>query len=102
MSSDNTVAERLLTDARKKSARQESPTLAKVALGTSILAVLSLMVMVYPFALAWPIGGAAVIMGGIATKRTVGKRMAWAACTIGFLALCSGTFFYTLWVSYLR
>jgi hypothetical protein len=102
MSTDNTVAERLLTDARKKGARRESSTLAKVALATSILAVLSLLVMIYPFALAWPLGAAAVVMGGIATKRAVGKRMAWIACTIGFLAICGGTFFYTLVISHMR
>lgn len=96
MSTDNTVAERLLADARKKSAQQESPTLAKVALGTSILAVLSLLVLVYPFAPAWPLGAAGVVMGGIATKRTAGKRIAWIACVIGFLAICAATFVYTL------
>ncbi len=102
MSNENTVADRLLTDARKKGARQESSTLAKVALATSILAVLSLLFLIYPFAPAWPLGAAAVIMGGIATKRTTGKTMAWIACTVGFLAICAATFFYTLVMAYLR
>lgn len=100
MSTENTVAERLLTDARKKAARQENSILAKAALATSVLALLSLLVMVYPIPAAWPLGAAAIIMGGIAAKRTVGRKMAWTAMTIGFLAVCGATFVYTLLTSY--
>lgn len=99
MSTNSDVADRLLTDARKKTDRLQSTTLAKVALGVSILSVLSLLVMVYPFPAAWALGGAAVIMGGIATQRSVGKKIAWTACVIGFLSACVGTFFYTLIIS---
>ena len=37
MSSDNTVADRLLDDARKKTARQENPATGKVALIVGII-----------------------------------------------------------------
>ena len=40
MSSDNTVADRLLDDARKKTARQESPATGKVALIVGVIALL--------------------------------------------------------------
>ena len=40
MSSDNTVADRLLDDARKKTARQENPATGKVALIVGAIALL--------------------------------------------------------------
>ncbi len=99
MNPNSEVADRLVTDARKKTERLQSTTLAKVALAVSILALLSLLVVIYPFPAAWPLGAAAIIMGGIATQRSAGKKMAWIACTIGFLSVCIATFFYTLLTS---
>ena len=40
MSSDNTVADRLLDDARKKTSRQENPATGKVALIVGAIALL--------------------------------------------------------------
>ena len=40
MSSENDVADRLLSEARKKTAKQDSPKMGKVALIVGILAVI--------------------------------------------------------------
>jgi uncharacterized membrane protein HdeD (DUF308 family) len=99
MSTENPVAQRLVNDARKKTARQGSPLLARIALGISVLALISTPFLLYGYPLVWAVGGAAVITGGIAVQRSVSKKTAWAACIIGFVAICAGTFIYTLLIS---
>ncbi len=101
MSTENPVAQRLVNDARKKTARQGSPLLAWIALGISILAVPATL---WPFFMfgyppAWALGLAGVITGAVAVQRSVARKTAWAACIIGFLAICVGTFFFTLVIS---
>jgi|GEM_PF-2753326 len=62
MSSENTVADRLLTEARKKSARHESPILGKAALIVGAIAVLVSPISI----LGWVVGTAAIDLGGAA------------------------------------
>ena len=62
MSSDNTVADRLLDDARKKTARQENPSTGKVALIVGVIALLVSPVSI----LGWIVGTAAVVTGAMA------------------------------------
>jgi hypothetical protein len=102
MSTENPVANRLVNDARKKTARQGSPLLARIALGISILAVISAPFLLFGYPLVWAVGGIAVIAGGIAVQRSVAKKTAWAGCIIAFLAICAGTFIYTLLISRLH
>ncbi len=99
MSTENPVADRLVNDARKKTARQGSPLLARIALGISILALISTPFLLYGYPLVWAVGGVAVITGGIAVQRSVAKKTAWAACIIGFVAICAGTFLYTMLIA---
>ena len=64
MSSDNTVADRLLDDARKKTARQDNPATGKVALIVGVIALLVSPVSI----LGWIVGTAAVVVGVLAVK----------------------------------
>ena len=55
MSTENTVADRLLEDARKKTAKSESPTLGKAALIVGVIALLVSWISI----LGWIFGGRA-------------------------------------------
>ncbi|MHA6796100.1 hypothetical protein ACVGVM_21685 [Pseudonocardia bannensis] len=92
MSTENTVADRLLEDARKKTAKQESPALGKAALIVGIIAVLA-----SPISLAgWILGVAALGLGGAAVRRPAAAKHAKIAMVLGFAALVVATFFFTL------
>ena len=65
MSSENDVADRLLSEARKKTAKQDSPTMGKVALIVGIIAVIASPISI----LGWILGAAAVGTGVIAVRR---------------------------------
>lgn len=92
MTSENTVADRLLTDARKKTAKQESPGLGKVALLVGALALL-----VSPISIAgWIAGAAAVGIGGVAVRRPAAAKLAKIAIALGVAAILVGVFFFTL------
>lgn len=92
MSSDNTVADRLLSDARKKTAKQESPMLGKVALIVGAIALL-----VSPISIAgWIAGVTAVGLGGAAMRRPASTKQAKIAIALGVVAILVGVFFYTL------
>ena len=92
MSTDNTVADRLLEDARKKTAKSESPTLGKAALIVGVIALL-----VSPISILGWIGGAVTIgMGSAAVRRPAAAKQAKIALTLGVAAILVGVFFYTL------
>lgn len=92
MSSENTVADRLLTEARRKTARQQRPVLGTAALALGVLAVLA---SVYSLA-GWIAGGIALAVGGYATTRPDTARQGRIAMVLGFVALVISTFFFTL------
>ncbi len=92
MSTEKTVADRLLTDARKRTARQERAKLGKVAMITGIVAVL-----VSPVSIAgWIVGVVALVLGAVAVRRPVSAKQAKIALVLGFAALVIATFFFTL------
>lgn len=92
MTSENTVADRLLTDARKKAAKQESAGLGKVALAVGVLALL-----VSPISIAgWILGATTVGIGGAAVRRPAAAKLAKIAIGLGVAAILVGIFFYTL------
>ncbi|GAA1861892.1 hypothetical protein GCM10009836_47700 [Pseudonocardia ailaonensis] len=92
MSQDNTVADRLLSDARKKTARQESSSLGKVSLIVGIIALVA-----SPISIAGWIGGVLAIGLGIAAVRSPQTaKLAKIAMALGFVAILVGTFFFTL------
>jgi hypothetical protein len=98
MSSDNSVTDRLLDEARKKTARTESPKLGKAALIVGVVAVIVSPVSV----LGWLVGAVALGMGYSAAQRPVSKKRGQIAMVLGFAAILIGVFFYTLTVAMLR
>lgn len=92
MSQDHSVADRLVTDARKKTARQESPVLAKAAMIVGIIAAL-----VSPISIAgWATGVVAIVLGGTALSRKVEVQKAKIGLVLGVVAILVGVFFFTL------
>lgn len=92
MSSDNTVADRLLSDARRKTAQQESPRLGKVALALGIVALL-----VSPVSIAgWIMGALTLVTATVAVQRPAAARFAKIAMLLGAAAIFVGVFFFTL------
>jgi hypothetical protein len=92
MSTENTVAERLLEDARKKTAKSESPTLGKAALIVGTIALI-----VSPISIVgWIVGAVTIGLGLGAARRPVSARHAKIAIALGGAAILVGVFFYTL------
>jgi hypothetical protein len=98
MSSDNSVTDRLLNDARKKTARTGSPKLGKAALIVGVLAVIVSPVSI----LGWLVGAVALGMGYSAAQRPVSKKRGRIAMVLGFAAILIGLFFYTLIIAMQR
>ncbi len=94
MSSEN-VADRLLTDARKKTAKNESSTLGKVALIVGAIALLA-----SPISIAgWVLGATAVGLGAVAVRLPTAAKMAKIGIGLGVAAILVGVFFFTLALS---
>ncbi|MFC5996615.1 hypothetical protein ACFQE5_20620 [Pseudonocardia hispaniensis] len=92
MSSENTVADRLLTDARKKTARQESPGIGKAALIVGIIGLI-----ISPISILGWIGGLVALgLGAAGVSRPAAAKQAKIALVLGVAALVVATFFYTL------
>jgi hypothetical protein len=92
MSSDNSVADRLLGEARRKTARNESPALGKAAMIVGIVALV-----VSPISIAgWAVGATAVGLGVTALRRTAPPKQAKIGICLGVAAILIGVFFYTL------
>ena len=98
MSSENTVADRLVNEARKKTARTGSPKLGKAALIVGMLAVLVSPISV----LGWVVGAVALGMGYTAAQRPVSQKRGRIAMVLGFAAILIGVFFYTLVIAMQR
>jgi hypothetical protein len=92
MSTENPVADRLLEDARKKTAKAESPTLGKAALIVGSIALLVSPISI----LGWVIGATALGLGAAAVRRPAAAKRAKAAMVLGVAAILVGVFFYTL------
>jgi O-antigen ligase len=91
MTSDNPVADRLLSDARKKTARLENPALAKAALIVGVVAVLA-----SPVSIAgWILGAIAIGLGVPGIQRPVSAKRAKIAVALGVAAILIGVFFFT-------
>jgi hypothetical protein len=92
MSTENTVADRLLEDARRKTAKSESPTLGKAALIVGVVALLVSPISI----LGWIVGAVALGLGTAAARRPVSAKQAKIAMALGGAAILIGVFFYTL------
>jgi hypothetical protein len=91
MSTENTVADRLLEDARKKTAKSESPALGKAAPIVGVVA----MVVSWISILGWIVGAAAVGLGAAAVRRPASAKQAKIAMTLSAAATLIGVFFFT-------
>lgn len=92
MSSDKTVADRLLDDARAKTARETSPKLGKIALIVGVVALLA-----SPISIAgWILGAAALGLGVAAARNPETAKQAKIAMVLGGAAILIGVFFFTL------
>jgi hypothetical protein len=98
MSSDNSVTDRLLNEARRKTARTGSPKLGKAALIVGVVAVIVSPVSI----LGWVVGAVALGMGYSAAQRPVSKKRGRIAMVLGFAAILIGVFFYTLTIAMLH
>ena len=94
MSSDN-VTDRLLEDARRKTARQEQPASGRAALVVGVIGLLASPVSV----LGWLIGAAAVALGAMAVKHPAAAKQGRIAIGLGAAAILIGVFFFTLNIS---
>jgi hypothetical protein len=92
MSTDKTVADRLLDEARAKTARSESPTIGKIALIIGVVAVLVSPISI----LGWVFGAAAIGVGVTAVRRPQAAKQAKIAMVLGTVAILVGVFFFTL------
>lgn len=86
MRSDNRVAERLLHEARRKTAQLESPTFGRVSLGAGILAVLACPV---PVA-AWTLAAITLAIALVAHARPASARNARVATVLAGVAILLG------------
>jgi hypothetical protein len=95
MSAEKTVTDRLLQDARRKTAQQESPTLGRVALGFGILAVLA-----SPISIAgWVLAVITLAVALVAQPRPASARHARIAFFLAGAAVLIGVFFFSLSVA---
>jgi hypothetical protein len=92
LSTDKTVADRLLDEARAKTARSESPTIGKIALIIGVVALLVSPISI----LGWVFGAAAIGVGVAAVRRPQAATQARIAMTLGAAAILVGVFFFTL------
>ncbi len=92
MSAENTIADRLLTDARRKSAKQDSPGLGKVALIIGIIALAASPITI----LGWIGGVTALALGGAAVGRPASAKLAKIAMLLGGVAILVGLYFFSL------
>ncbi|MFR9800747.1 hypothetical protein ACL02T_00400 [Pseudonocardia sp. RS010] len=92
MSQENTVADRLLAEARRKTARQQSPVLVRAALIVGIVALVA-----SPISIVGWVGGLTAIGLGVAAVRNPDTaKQAKIAMVLGFVAILVGVFFFTL------
>jgi hypothetical protein len=89
MSTENTVADRLLQEARRRTAKNESPRLGKVALIVGVIALIVSPVSI----LGWIGGVTALCLGGAAARRPVSTKHAKIAMYLGAAAILVGVFF---------
>lgn len=105
MSSDNPTADRLVNDARKKTASLGSPLLAQIGVGIGALGVvlglvsLAFLSPVSSPAVAWGTGAIAAVLGGISLQRGAAVKLAKIALVLGIVAILVGTFRFTLLVA---
>lgn len=92
MSTKDNVADRLLDEARRRTAKSESPKIGKVGLIVGIIALIVSPVSI----LGWIGGITALGIGAAAVRRPACTKQAKIAMTLGTAAILVGVFFFTL------
>jgi hypothetical protein len=95
VTSPNPLADRLLDDARKKTAREENPGLAKVAMIVGIVGLLASPVSI----VGWVLGGAAIGTGLPGLRQPGSAARSKVAVLAGGVAVLVGTFFFARYVA---
>lgn len=107
MSSDNPTADRLLNDARKKSADQAKPPLALAGIGIGAVGVLLGIIglpgtgvtpMTLPI-ICWVTGVIAAVLAVVVLKKQVGVKWAKLALVLGVASILVGTFLFTYYIA---
>ncbi|MGQ0481506.1 MAG: hypothetical protein ACT4O0_10850 [Pseudonocardia sp.] len=96
MTSDNPTADRLLSDARKKTAQLESPLMAQIALALGVLAVISGALV--PIA-GWVLGALAAGLAVVSIQRVVAVKLARIALIAGIAGILVATFRFSLYIA---
>jgi hypothetical protein len=97
MTSDNPTADRLLNDARKKSAAQESPLLAQIGMALGAIGIIS---GAFVPAAGWGLGLIAAVLGGITVQRPAVAKLAKIAIVVGVVAILVATFRFSLYMAH--
>lgn len=92
MSSENPVADRLLTDARKKEAQPASSPLNIAALTSSIVGLAAAAFV----PLAALLGLVGIVLGVLSSRKPGNVKMAWGAVAVGAVAVIAGVVYYIL------
>jgi hypothetical protein len=96
MSSDNPVADRLLNDARKKGAREQSPTLAIIGIVVGAVGVVGAFLS--PI-VGWVLGAVAIGLGVPGVQRPTSAKQSKIAMLAGAAAVLVGVFFFTKYIA---
>lgn len=91
MSTDNTT-DRLLADAREKTASDENPKPGRIAL---IVGVIALVASPAPI-VGWILGAVTLLLGALAVKKPASAKQAKIAIWLGVAAVLASLFFFNL------
>lgn len=91
MSTDNTT-DRLLAEAREKTASDDSPKPGKTALIVGVIALIGSPISI----VGWTLGAVAVGLGFAAAKKPASAKQAKIAMGLGAAAILIGLFFFNL------
>jgi hypothetical protein len=97
MTSDNPTADRLLNDARKKTAAQERPLLAQIGMALGAIGIVSGPLV--PGA-GWGLGLIAAVLGGVSLQRPAVAKLAKIALVLGIGAILVATFRFSLYMAH--
>ncbi|HTK61804.1 MAG TPA: hypothetical protein VL595_05475 [Pseudonocardia sp.] len=95
MSSDNPTADRLVSDARKKTASEGSPVLAGIGIVLAVAGAIALILIgdaTQGATAGWITGAIAAALGATSVKKGVAVKLAKVALVLGVLVILVATF----------
>jgi hypothetical protein len=97
MSSDNPTADRLVSDARKKTASQGSPVLAWIGIAIAVVGAACLVLIgdaTQGATAGWVTGAIAAALGATSIKKGVAGNLAKVALVLGVIVILVATFIF--------